>query len=85
MVEAWNTWIWPTVWIVIKILVIVVPVLLSVAYLTLAERKVIGAMQLRKGPNIVGPFGLFQPLGRPDMHDFALEIQNQLQRALTQI
>ena len=62
MVEAWNSWIWPTVWIVIKILVIVVPVLLSVAYLTLAERKVIGAMQLRKGPNIVGPFGLFQPL-----------------------
>jgi NADH-quinone oxidoreductase subunit H len=62
MVEAWNSWIWPTVWIVLKILVIVVPILLSVAYLTLFERKVIGAMQLRKGPNVVGPFGLFQPL-----------------------
>ena len=62
MVEAWHSWIWPTVWIVIKILVIVVPILLSVAYLTYAERKVIGAMQLRKGPNVVGPFGLLQPL-----------------------
>lgn len=62
MVEAWNTWIWPTTWIVIKILLIVVPILLSVAYLTLAERKVIGAIQLRRGPNVVGPFGLLQPI-----------------------
>src|SRR5579859_3713498 len=50
------------VWIIVKILVIVVPVLLGVAYLTYAERKVLGAMQLRRGPNVVGPFGLLQPL-----------------------
>jgi NADH-quinone oxidoreductase subunit H len=43
------------------ILVIMVPVLIGVAYLTYAERKVLAAMQLRRGPNIVGPFGLFQP------------------------
>ncbi len=62
MAELWDTYIWPTAWIVIKILVIVVPVLVSVAYLTYAERKVIGAMHLRRGPNVVGPFGLLQPL-----------------------
>ena len=42
-------------------LALLVPVLIMVAYLTLAERKVLAAMQLRKGPNVVGPFGLFQP------------------------
>jgi len=46
----------------IKLLIILVPVLISVAYLTLVERKVIGAMQRRKGPNVVGIFGLLQPL-----------------------
>ena len=61
MAELW-TLVWPVIWIVIKILAIVVPVLLGVAYLTYAERKVLGAMQLRKGPNVVGPFGLWQPL-----------------------
>ena len=62
MADLWDGYIWPAVWIIILIFAIVVPVLLSVAYLTLAERKVIGWMQYRKGPNVVGPFGLFQPL-----------------------
>ena len=48
--------------IVLKILLIVIPLLLFIAYLTYFERKVIGAIQLRKGPNVVGPFGLFQPI-----------------------
>lgn len=48
--------------ILLKILVILIPLLLSVAYLTLAERRIIGAMQLRYGPNVVGPFGLLQPI-----------------------
>ncbi|TAE83383.1 MAG: NADH-quinone oxidoreductase subunit NuoH [Alphaproteobacteria bacterium] len=44
-----------------RILMITVPLLIGVAYLTLFERKVIASMQLRKGPNVVGPFGLLQP------------------------
>ncbi len=50
------------IWIVIKIVVIMVPLMLSVAYLTLAERKVIGAMQVRMGPTTVGPRGSLQPI-----------------------
>jgi NADH-quinone oxidoreductase subunit H len=46
---------------VLKTLGVLVPVLIAVAYLTLAERKVMAAMQVRKGPNVVGPFGLLQP------------------------
>jgi NADH-quinone oxidoreductase subunit H len=47
--------------ILLKILMLLVPLILAVAYLTYAERKVIGAMQLRVGPAVVGPFGLAQP------------------------
>jgi NADH-quinone oxidoreductase subunit H len=45
----------------IEALVLLVPLLIGVAYLTYAERKVLAAMQLRRGPNVVGPFGLLQP------------------------
>lgn len=62
LMDIWEGFVWPLLWIVIKIVAIVVPLLLAVAYLTYAERKVIGAMHLRRGPNVVGPFGLLQPL-----------------------
>ncbi len=62
MADLWFNYVWPVVWIVIQILMFLVPVLLGVAYLTYAERKIISAMQMRLGPNVVGWFGLLQPI-----------------------
>jgi NADH-quinone oxidoreductase subunit H len=57
----YNTDIGLVILTVAEALALLVPLLIGVAYLTYAERKVLAAMQLRKGPNVVGPFGLFQP------------------------
>jgi NADH-quinone oxidoreductase subunit H len=65
--EYWNGYPWltefllPVILVAIKSLLLIVPLLLSVAYLTYFERKVIAAMQMRKGPNVTGPYGLWQP------------------------
>jgi NADH-quinone oxidoreductase subunit H len=48
--------------IFLKILIIIVPLLISVAYFTLAERKILGAIQRRRGPNVIGVYGMLQPL-----------------------
>jgi NADH-quinone oxidoreductase subunit H len=61
LTQLWWAYLWPLLFIIIMVLVIVVPLLVAVAYLTYAERKVIGYMQLRLGPNMVGPMGLLQP------------------------
>ncbi len=53
---------WPVVWNLIKIILLVLPIMGCVAYLTLWERKMIGFMHIRLGPNRVGPFGLLQPI-----------------------
>jgi NADH-quinone oxidoreductase subunit H len=56
-----TAYILPLLWIVAKILMISVPLLIGMAYLTYAERKILASMQLRQGPMMVGPFGLLQP------------------------
>ena len=53
---------WPVIWSLVKILALVVPLMLFVAYLTLWERVAIGWSQIRPGPNRVGPFGLLTPI-----------------------
>ena len=62
MVEFFDIYVLPLIIIVAQILAIVVPLLIAMAYLTLFERKVMAGMQLRMGPNVVGPFGLLQPI-----------------------
>ncbi len=58
----WAGIVWPVIWNLIKIICIVLPLMIAVAYLTLWERKLLGFMQVRHGPNRVGPFGLLQPM-----------------------
>ena len=62
MTEFWTEYGLPLLFMLLKIVGVIVATLIGVAYLTYAERRVMAAMQLRKGPNVVGPFGLLQPI-----------------------
>ncbi|MCK9989336.1 MAG: NADH-quinone oxidoreductase subunit H [Rugosibacter sp.] len=61
-IQQWLGPLFPLVWTLVKIVLILIPLLLSVAYLTFWERKVLGWMHVRIGPNRVGPWGLLQPM-----------------------
>jgi NADH-quinone oxidoreductase subunit H len=58
----WQTAAWPVLWNLLKIVAVLAPLMGAVAYLTLWERKLLGFMQVRLGPNRVGPMGLLQPI-----------------------
>ncbi|MFC3110396.1 NADH-quinone oxidoreductase subunit NuoH [Undibacterium arcticum] len=60
--QHWFGFVWPLVWNLVKIVCMVLPIMGCVAYLTLWERKMIGWMHVRIGPNRVGPAGLLQPI-----------------------
>lgn len=60
--EWWTAAAWPVIWALIKIVAVLAPLMGAVAYLTLWERRLLGFMQVRLGPNRVGPMGLLQPI-----------------------
>jgi NADH-quinone oxidoreductase subunit H len=69
MASFWTGYAWPTVITVGEVLAVVVPLLLAIAYLTYAGRKLLAFSQLRKGPNVVGPLvGLIVDYQDADTH-----------------
>ena len=60
MAEHWDAWLWPLLLMLVQAAVVISLLLVFIAFYLLADRKIWAAVQLRRGPNVVGPFGLFQ-------------------------
>src|SRR6187551_1272102 len=60
MAELWTVYLWPLIVILAQSVLMLVILLVAIAYILLADRKIWAAVQMRRGPNVVGPFGLFQ-------------------------
>ena len=58
--EFWTTYLWPLIIMVAESVLLLVLLLVAIAYVLLADRKIWAAVQIRRGPNVVGPWGLFQ-------------------------
>jgi NADH-quinone oxidoreductase subunit H len=71
LIEIWWTYLWPVVIIVAQSVLLLVILLIAIAYILLADRKIWAAVQIRRGPNVVGPWGLFQSFA--DLLKFVLK------------
>jgi len=71
MAEFWTSTLWPLIIMVAESLLLLVVLLIAIAYILLADRKIWAAVQIRRGPNVVGPFGLLQSFA--DLLKFVLK------------
>ena len=71
MIEFWTNYLWPLIVMLAQSLLMLVVLLIAIAYLLLADRKIWAAVQIRRGPNVVGPWGLFQSFA--DLFKFVLK------------
>src|ERR1700693_5191436 len=71
MIEFWTNYLWPLIVMLAQSLLMLVVLLIAVAYLLLADRKIWAAVQIRRGPNVVGPWGLLQSFA--DLFKFVLK------------
>src|SRR5215831_16779019 len=71
MAELWTDYIWPLLVIVAQSVLMLVVLLIAIAYVLYADRKIWAAVQIRRGPNVVGPWGLFQSFA--DMLKFVVK------------
>src|SRR5260370_37593849 len=71
MAEFWTSTLWPLIVMIAQSVLLLVVLLIAIAYILLADRKIWAAVQIRRGPNVVGPWGLFQSF--PDLLRFVLK------------